>query len=158
MPNATLDTSLVDDLIGTVDSLRADLLPAFGIRAHAVYLVRRTWSGDERGDGTATDVTTEMSPPPLIVDAAPRTSEERYELKSHGRDPEGEAVASEISLTYTEAELTGGTLPANVEYLWKVVDAHGQQQSTRWFVVAAPPRVDREQSIGWSVTLKRVGV
>lgn len=156
---ATLDTSLVDDLVPTIDSLRAELLPAFGVRAHTVYLVRRQWSGAKRLIGEMTIISEiEMSPPPLMTDGAPRTTETRYELKSHGRDEEGEVQASEISLTYTEAELTGGVIAPNEEFFWKVVDAHGQEQRVRYYVPAAPPRVDREKSIGWMVILKRADV
>lgn len=159
MPGSTFDSSLVDDLVPTVDSLRSELLPAFGVRAHRVYLVRRQWSGAKRSVGTVSVLSeVEMLPPPLIKDGAPRTSEQRYELKSHGRDEEGEVEASEISLTYTEAELTGGVIPAREEFFWKVVDAHGQAQSTRYYVPAAPPRVDREESIGWTVILKRADI
>jgi hypothetical protein len=143
-------------LVPTVDSLRTELLPAFGVRAQRVFLVRRTWSGSERGAGTVmvnSDV--EMLPPPLLDDSAPRAEERRYELKSHGRDEEGEIEASEISLTYTEDELTGGVIPDNVEFYWRVVDAHGQGQHERYYVPSRPPRVDRVDAIGWSVVLKR---
>lgn len=156
MPNASLDTSLVDDLVDTVDSLRSELLPAFGVRAQRVFLLRRRWSGGARGEGTASILSeVEVLPPPLLEKAAPRTAEERYEMKSHGRDEEGELKASEISLRYTEAELDDRAIPAADEFLWKVIDAHGQQQVARYYVPASPPRVDREKTIGWTVILKR---
>jgi hypothetical protein len=152
MPS-TLDSSLVDDLIPTVDALRAELLPAFGVRAQRVFLLHRRWSGTERGEGVLTVLSeVEMIPPPLLTDAS---AKQRYELKSHGRDEEGELEASEISLTYTEGELDMRPVPPLEEFLWKVIDAHGQAQNLRYYVPAAPPRVDREDSIGWKVILKR---
>lgn len=157
MPSSTFDSSLVDDLVPTVDALRSELLPSFGVRAQRVFLVRRTWSGNERGAGTVTvNSNVEMLPPPLLTDSAPRAEERRYELKSHGRDEEGEVIASEISLTYTEDELTGGVFADNVEFYWRVIDAHGQAQHERYYVPSRPPRVDREKNIGWECVLKRV--
>lgn len=49
----------VDDILGLRDSLGAALMP--------VYFVERQWTGDESGDGTATETTEQVLPSPRIV-------------------------------------------------------------------------------------------
>lgn len=49
-----------DDILGIRDDIGAQL--------KLVYLVTRTWSGSEPGDGTATDAETQLLPTPHVVD------------------------------------------------------------------------------------------
>lgn len=151
---AVLDQDvLVDSLVADViDGLRDDLHPQFGVRPYRVYTVKRTWSGEVPGDGDATDVTTELTPQPLVLP----------EKLEHRREPAGldeaEAVwLREVSLSYTEDEITGGTLARNVEWLIKVAEAYGQGTRTRWFVIDQPPTPDRTKDMGWAVRMRRAG-
>jgi hypothetical protein len=150
---ATLLDNLVDDLVPVVDSLRADLYQSMGNRQFNVHVIKRRWSGAERGDGDVTvlsDIT--LSPMPNFVD------ETTWELMSHGRVEEGEAGLTEVSLTYSEDELTGGTLAVNEECYLAVVDARGQGVTPMYFVISRPPVTDRDQNIGWVLALKRVTI
>jgi hypothetical protein len=153
MPSSILGDNLIDDLVPTVDELRAELYADFGVTQYEVRLVKRRWSGTRRGEGTITvlqDLV--MSPAPLFVDG------DRYRLMPHGRDEIGDAVLLEVSLMYTEAELTGGTIAENEEFFYEVRDARGQVIATQHFELAEPPSTDREKSIGWTVKLRRAEV
>jgi len=151
---ATLDNSLVDRLLPLVDRLRGTLPVRFGTRQYVVKLVKRTWTGVERGDGEFADVEVTMDPPPMVEVPAPPGF--RYDLRPQGREEEGLVKVTEISLAnYQEADLTGGSLNANVQFFWLLKDAHGQGIGSRAYLPANPPVADREKTIGWIVYLKR---
>lgn len=149
--NATLGGSLVDSLVEVVDGLRDALHPAFGVRQYRAFVVTRTWDGGRIGDGLATDEEIEIEPRPRC-----REPGDGYRLDHAGRAEAFDLVLEEVSLTYTEAELGGGTIAAGVEVFWRIEDAEGQEIAPRFFVLAAPPTPDRESSIGWSCKLRRV--
>jgi hypothetical protein len=97
-----------------------------------------------------TDVETEILPTPRVTDMR------RTILDTAGLMQEGRVQVREVSLTYSESELTGGTLADNVQWLYKLTDAHGQGQAAQYYAIGdEPPRVDREKDMGWVVTLKR---
>lgn len=56
-----------------------------------------------------------------------------------GRESEGSVVMYEVSLSYAMDELQPRNLPPGTEVGYRLVEAHGQQQRTRWFVLAADP-------------------
>jgi hypothetical protein len=151
---STLDTSLVDKLLPVVDKLRGSLLPKFGVRQYVVKLVKRTWTGRERGDGDFSDVEVVVTPPPMVDFPAPPGS--RYDLRPQGREEEGLIKVTEISLkNYQEVDLTGGDLPKAVQFFWLLKDAHGQGLASRAYLPANPPIADRDKTIGWVVYLRR---
>lgn len=156
---ATLDSSLVDQLVASVvDPLRAVLYPITGIRAYNVNLVRRRWSGPRRDMGTPTIVSDiRVSPPPKVSFENNREAL-HYEAESIGRTEEGECNLTEVSLQYSESDLTGSPIAANEEFYYRITDAHGQQIKTRYFVPDQPPRPDREKDIGWVISLRRVEI
>lgn len=147
-----LGDNLVDDLVPTVDELRAELYRDMGITQHTVRAIRRQWSGSERGQGSVaiTNVLV-LSPPPLFIDKT------KLDLMSHGKVDVGDAMLKEVSLTYTEADLTGGTLERNEEFYFEVIDSRGQDMRPTYYR-ANGPFTDREKSIGWMVPLVRVDV
>lgn len=149
---AVIGSNLVDSLLSVVDGLRSELYPAFGVRAFRVYTVRRTWSGRIPGEGTVTEVEAEITPQPLV---AVWSGGLRRELEPCGIDEHGEIVLTEVSLTYTDAELTGGDLPKNVQWFWRLREAHGQATQLRDFLIHKPPYPDRIKDIGWVVWLRR---
>lgn len=150
--SATLDPDvLVDSLVeDVIDGLRGDLHPAFGVRAYRVYTVLRTWSGGQIGMGSSSDVENEIDPQPFVA----RWDGLRFQLETCGIDEMGEIVLIEVSLTYTEEELAGRPLAKNEQWFYKLVDAHGQETSEKYFILTKPPYVDREENMGWVVWLR----
>lgn len=152
--SAVLDPDvLVDSLVtDVIDGLRGDLHPAFGVRAYRVYTVLRQWSGRSVGEGSYQDTETEIDPQPFVA----RWDGLRFNLEPCGIDELGEIVLTEVSLTYTEAELTGRPLEQNQQFMIKLTDAHGQQSTEKYFIHTKPPYVDREEDMGWVVWLRAV--
>lgn len=149
--SATLDpTVLVDDLLSVIDDIRGDLHPALGVRQFRLFTVLRTWSGEERGDGTFTEVETELTPQPLI-EAFKRVDR----LYPSGLDEADVVRVSELSLTYTEAQIAGGTLLGTQEWLIRIKDAYGQGIRARDYVLEGSPWPDRLKTIGWTFNLQR---
>jgi len=153
--SATLDPNvLVDSLVDEViDGLREDLHPAFGVRAYRTFTVRRDWSGAIAGQGQATETVVELRPQPrvLIWDGL------RYSMEPCGLDEAGEIRLTEVSFTYTQAELDGGgDLPSTSEWLIRIDEAHGQEQRSRYYQHTRPPFADREKDMGFVLFLRAV--
>ncbi len=138
MPS-TLKDNLVDKLIPTVDKLRKSLLPAMGVRQYTVSVVRRRWSGEARGEGTVAIASTMvLSPPPLLV--YPNNQGALHDaLEATGKRETGTVTLLEVSLTYTEDELTGGVLAPNEEIYFRIIDDKGQGIAPRFYQLSAPP-------------------
>jgi hypothetical protein len=151
---ATLDQDvLVDSLVtDVIDGLRDELHPQFGVRAYRVYRVIRTWTGRLAGEGQATDVAAELRPQPRVMvwDGL------RYAQAICGIRELGEVRLSEVSLSYTEAQLTGQPLGKNQECYLAIAEGNGQASTTRLYGHTAPPFVDREKTLGWLVYLRCV--
>jgi len=77
-------TAVADDILGVRDTI--------GAAIHNVYFVTRTWSGSEPGDGTATDVVTQMLPTPAIIDLA-----HNFKVSEVGRYKQGDLILKNIS-------------------------------------------------------------
>lgn len=152
--SAILDPDvLVDDLVtDVIDGLRSELHPAFGVRAFRVFTVVRTWSGGAVGRGTSSDVEVELDPQPLVH---PFTSLRR-DQEECGFDMAGAVKLTEVSLTYTQAELLACEAPEGAQHLIKVTEAHGQLQGTKYFVHKKTPYPDRVKDMGWVVYLELV--
>jgi hypothetical protein len=149
---ATLDSNvLVDSLVpDVIDGLREELHPAFGVRAYRVWRVIRTWSGETEGEGTSTDDAAELRPQPRVKiwDGI------RWEQAVCGIRELGEIRLTEVSLTYTEGQLTGQPLGKNQACFFAIGEAHGQGSETRLFGHTRPPFVDRERDMGWVLFLR----
>lgn len=154
--SAILDPDvLVDSLVtDVIDGLRSDLHPQFGVRAYRLFTVKRTWTGRTQGEGTYSDVETELDPQPKIAiwDGL------EYRLEPCGLDVEGELRATEVSLSYTQDELDGGTLATNEQWLLKITEAHGQASRAIYATHSKPPYIDREKDMGWVLFLRVVKV
>ncbi len=147
------DDVLVDALItDVVDGLREDLHPQFGVRAYRMYRVIRTWTGATEGEGSFTDDAVELRPQPLVS----TWDGFKYVQQACGIEELGDVRVTEVSLTYTHADLTGKPLAANQQVFIALGEAHGQAQPTRMFTFARPPFVDRVKDLGWSILLQRV--
>lgn len=151
---AVLDSDvLVDSLVpDVIDGLREQLHPDFGVRAYRVYRVIRTWSGDVEGDGDPTDAAAELRPQPRVKiwDGI------RWVAAVCGIRELGEVRLTEVSLTYTEEQLTGQPLDKNQACFLAIAEAHGQGSETRLFGNTRPPFIDREKDMGWVLSLRRV--
>lgn len=151
---ATLNPDvLVDSLVpDVIDGLREDLHPQFGVRAYRVYRVIRTFSGRTTGEGTAVDVAHELRPQPRVQiwDGM------RWEQATCGIRDLGELRLTEVSLTYTEGQLTGQPLGRNQEAFIAIGEAHGQGTITRLFAHTKNPFIDREKTMGWVLFLRVV--
>lgn len=151
---AALSSSvLVDDLVPSViDALRDDLQPALGVRSYRVYRVVRTWSGAEPGDGTFTDDGKELRPYPRVRfwDGF------NFVEDPAGLERRGRVRLTEVSLTYSERDLTAQPLSRNQEAFYAIGDANGQGTSVAFFTHAQPPYIDREKDMGWVVNLVHI--
>ena len=155
--SATLNTDrLVDDLVETIDELRGDLHPDFGVRQFRVFAVTRTWAGSLVGEGDYTDQVAEILPQPKLE----QWDGYKWVLLSTGINEDGQVRMSEISLTYTQAELTGGIDQdeRNQQFFFYLVDAYGQGLTPRCLKHAKPPMPDREKSMGWICWLMNINI
>ena len=151
---AILGDNLIDDLMPDVDDLRGDLNADFGTRPFDCQTVLRTWLGDSgmEGDGDFRDVITTITPAPRVE----QWDGYKWVLLAAGVHEDGIIRVSEVSLTYTWAELTGGTLEKNQQFFYRLVDAHGQED--RILRQSKPPFVDREKTIGWILWLMDMNI
>lgn len=153
---------LVDDLTELVDDLRQDLNTEFGTRAYRVYTVARVWDGGAIGVGVSSETETELTPQPLVK---PYLDSLGYSLEPCGLDEAGFVRVEEISLTYTQEELTGkpvtgeveGSTAGGTQWVIRIREAHGQLQSFKDFKLQAPPYPDRlPKTFGWILKLIKV--
>jgi hypothetical protein len=141
---------LVDSLVGDViDGLRDQLHPQFGVRSYRVYRVIRTWSGRTSGDGKYTDAVAELIPYPLVA----QWDGYKFVQQKCGVGEAGEIKLTEISLTYSAADLCPRDLRANQELFYAIGDANGQASPISVWSVQAPPYVDRIKDLGWVLRL-----
>lgn len=147
--SAILGSNLVDDLVLDVDSLRGDLNADFGTRPFNMQAIKRTWSGQMEGDGDYQDVVTTIEPAPRVE----QWDGYKWVLLAAGVNVDGLIRVTEVSLSYTWDELTGGTLGKNQQFFFRLADAHGQSQQERILRQSKPPFVDREKTIGWVLWL-----
>lgn len=138
MPN------LIDKLISKVDLVRQKAANKFGLPAHNMYRVFRTWSGGELGSGTPSDVVTLITPTPKIEFTG------MDNLSVYGREDERRMKATEVSLTFTENYLQGDPKVAGQECFYKLVERNGQGADTTYWQLDRVPLVVRDQ-IYWEL-------
>lgn len=148
---AVLDPDvLVDSLVtDVIDELRADLYPSFGMRGYIASIVTRRWSGRVVGEGKFVDTIVEMVTRPLVE----VWNGLKYELVPCGLTTDGDIRLTEVSLTYTFAELVGEER-ANAQTMIMLSEGYGQGQPVTYWVHSKPPYVDREKTLGWILWLK----
>lgn len=153
---ADLDNDILVDSFVTdiVDSLRRDLHGAFGVRPYKLSLVRRAWSGELVGEGTMTETITEYDPAPKVTYNWGSYQVMKVKQEACGLDIDGDIEVTELSLSYTEAELGYNVYEPGVEYFLMLTEGGGQKSAPKYFVHSRPPYIDREKDIGWCLTLK----
>jgi hypothetical protein len=151
---------LGDALIGVVDNIRGVLRAALGTRPYRFALIVRTWSGGRVGEGTPTDVITELGMPTYSSGVQPPLIEvdERGRYAPGGEERDGDLRVTELSLSYTEDDLAP-TVPPGGEVVYRVTDNHGQKQRERFYILSGQPlarRGDRESDRSdWKLYLRR---
>lgn len=145
--NAILGTNLIDELLPMIDELRGDLHPMFGVRPFRVFAVTRTWAGQMVGEGDYTDQVVEILPQPKVE----QWDGYKWALLATGVHEEGLIRLTEVSLTYTHAELTGAleTDQRNQQFFFRLTDDYGQANEDRILRHSRPPFPDREKTMGW---------
>lgn len=147
------DRSLAVDLAEVVDESRA-LVTDLGFRPYRVFVVLERWSSGVIGRGTAAVVReTEIVPTPC-VDLEPLA-------RRHGPAgavERGEALLSELSARYTEAEVMELLRPrvdaGELCYLETRSDGRmGAEPHRRRFVIASVPYLDAER-FEWRARLR----
>lgn len=146
MPN------LIDKLISKVDTVRQKAADKFGLPAHNMSRVMRTWSGGEIGSGTPTDVVTLITPTPRITFGGPD-----LRLERHGLSDQRTMKATEVSLTFTESFLQGLPRLAGQECFYKLVERNGQGAATTYWILSQIPLVARDE-INWELEFKHYTV
>jgi len=141
MPN------LIDKLTAKIDTVRQRAADKFGLPAHNMYRVIRTWSGGELGSGTPTDSETLIGPTPKIEFSG------EYKLEPYGLTDERKMKATQVSLTYTESFLQGRPLAAGQECFYKLVERNGQGAATTYWVLSNVPLVERNK-VFWELEFK----
>ena len=143
--SATLGTNLIDDLVPDVDDLRGDLNADFGTRPFRCWTVKRSWSGEQQGEGDYIDVVAEILPAPRV------RSWDGYKwvMTPLGTHEDGLIEVSEISLSYTFNELSTQGLRPNQQFFFVLGEVHGQGSPLRILKQSKPPFPDREKTIGW---------
>jgi len=145
---------LVDDMVAVIDDLRGELHPEFGVRAYRLHSVLRTWTGPGM-TGKKTDVVTEITPQPRVEQWDGR----KFELVTCGLNEAGEIRLTEVSLSYTYPQLCGPDLDkARQQWMLKITDAHGQLTPASYWAHSKAPFVDREETLGWVLWLRKVEV
>lgn len=131
-------TGLIQSLLGVADSILG-VRDAIGAVIEPVYLVTRTWSGTQPGDGTPTDVTVQVLPSPQLVNLVNTTkpqsagSVEQGSIMLKGISKQSYQTKDTIDLTSTQA---------NVEKFYKL--------KNRLYNVTSV----EESYITWNVRLK----
>jgi hypothetical protein len=154
---STLGTSIIDRLVPVIDRIRGTIHPKAGDRQWNVAVVRRVWPSGRRGDasgGAPVSTVLQLTPQPRVEFPTDEHGV-HFEMQPHGKLEEGTCKISEISLTYSEDQLTPQNLPANTEFYFRLTDAQGQLVPARHYVPAGPASPDREKNMGWTITLTR---
>lgn len=141
MPN------LIDKLISKVDTVRQKAADKFGLPAHNMYRVLRTWSGGEISVGNATVIETLITPTPRIEFSG------NLEPTPHGLEDKRKMKAYEVSLTFTENFLQAEPRQPGQECFYKLVERNGQGADTTYWVMSNVPLVVREE-ISWELEFR----
>jgi hypothetical protein len=150
--HAQVGRVLTDRLIDVVDNVRRKVHAKLGTRQYRVQIITRRWSSGVVGEGTPVVTILEIDPRPLV------TRSEGDRLSPAGRENQGDATITQISLRYSAEELQP-EVPDGTEIAWRVIDTGGQRQPDQWYVISADPvtrRGDLQQDqTDWKVVVKQ---
>lgn len=141
--NSTLDQTLLGDkLVDVVDRVRRKIHGKLGTRPWKIAIVTRRWSGEERGVGTPTVSVLELDPTPAV------SWNVRDRMGPAGREGAGDVVMTGVSLRYSADELDPPRVDNRTEVAYRMTEAYGQRQKTRWFVIKSSPVPRRGDKAG----------
>jgi hypothetical protein len=142
MPN------LIDKLINKVDAVRQKAADRFGLPAHNVYRVVRTYASGRIGDGSFTDQEDLIYPTPAVK----FTGSDQFE--HGGRFDNRNLTITEVSLTYQENWLQGDPKSPGQEVFYKLVERNGQGADTTYWILTGVPECVRGE-VYWKLSLHR---
>jgi len=133
-------TKLVDSIKGCSDKI-FEIRDKLGAALKPVYIVTRTWTGREPGEGTVTEVVQEILPVPGIRDLA-----HDRRVREGGTATEGDLVIYHISKKNypNESDINCKTAAKNIVKLYKI-------GSDLYRVVHV-----HERYVSWDVHVKRL--
>lgn len=107
---------IISDLLPVIDSILG-VRDSIGAVIQTAYIVTRTWTGTNAGEGTSSDVAVAVSPSPQIVDLS-----HNYRALAGGNYQQGDLLLKNMSKhtysTYASVDLTGTA--ANVEKFYRI--------------------------------------
>lgn len=109
-------TDVADDILGVRDTI--------GAAIQNVFVVERTWTGAEPGDGTYTDVVTQMLPTPALLDPSRAGLSHKYKLAPTGRYKQGDLILKQVSKqSYPDRDVVRlKSTDKSVEKFYRVAD------------------------------------
>lgn len=129
------ETDFISDLIETVDDV-LQIRDEIGVLRSKVYLITRTWTGSEPGDGTATESKSQVLPTPWVIEIG-----QDHRLIENGVVKSGDVIVKQISKkNYPyKTEFRSITESLNVERFWDIKDElytviHIKDQYATWQV------------------------
>lgn len=152
--SAVLDPALLSDQLALINDQARTLRASLGFAQYRVSLVTVPVISHRSGPTYApVAAEVEISPAPDVTPWK-TLSDQRYKLEACGLREAGLVQVDGVSLTYTEAELTGTASSSNETFFWKISDLRSQGVLPKWFVLDRPPYADRQCCASWTVWLK----
>ena len=109
-----MSKGVVAGLMGSVDSILG-IRDSIGAALKEVSFYKRTWSGEEVGEGLSSSIVTSMKPSPRVVEY-----KDDFRVREGGVIKQGDIMLKMISKNlYTESELNG-IAEKNIEMLFLV--------------------------------------
>ena len=135
-----LNPGVITDLLGDIDGI-CGVRDDIGADLKTVFLVTRTWSGDEPGEGTKVDVSAKMLPSPRVVEYG-----DSYKIKDGGAVQQGDILVKMISKGSfpTRADVDCSTDSAKIEKFYQIDDIFYRVIDVK------------EKYLTWNVQIRRV--
>lgn len=113
----TNDHGLLATILPSIDACLS-VRDSAGVVFKKVYLLTRTWSGTQPGDGSATDKSVQMLPSPGVKDYS-----QDVRLREGGSVKAGDIVLKNVSKnSFQLSQLDGTSTAGNIEQLFLVGD------------------------------------
>lgn len=108
-------TGLIDDLLGSVDDILG-VRDSVGAVLHPVFMVTRTWTGTQPGEGTFADVSVQVLPSPGIKEFS-----HDVRLREGGFIKQGDIILRGVSRNlYAESDIDNSTAAKNIEKFYQL--------------------------------------
>lgn len=137
--------TLVEEMARVIDDIRT-LHVDYGTRAYRMLSVVYRWSGDQKEVGVPVLVSERELWPRPRVNLAPVNRD----MVAGGSDERGNVLVSEVSVRYTEDELTfKGLNPGEYGFFELLIDSRDGTTVRRRLVLDDVPHKDLEKSFEW---------